>query len=495
VILWLLLGAGDSAASPVEFYGFGARRMGRAGGGIALSDGPESILSNPASLPGLPFPELSIGAIYGESSFQQFPELWWDTNQDGLINDQDPGLAAGPQYDPTFGIMIGAALPFGERVALGIGLYVPPKRLLRLATFDPQIPTYFLYSNRNQRYELGLALGVRPVAGLSFGGGVLMIPKARYHLGATLDVALSGAEEGEALGDVVGMSLDVHSMELDLSPGFAPIASMHWRLGDLHPALTGLEVGAAWRGTAGLPVDVGIDLQINARTQDIGELEDIVVPLVGRLELGVYDHYVPPRWEAGIAYTCTLKGREAFTLSADIRHTSWDKLKINVAQVTHSELNGAVVDFGDDPIADKNPYEPTLRATWAPRLGLDIAMPAIRTQTLMGEIGIRLRGGIGFEPTPLVSQGPESALIDAGRMIFAGGLGVTHRNPFWTPEGKGGPDRMVSWDGFLQYHRLGQGELDRGAPEVPTAGYAIDGSAIPIGGYLLAAGAQWSFQY
>jgi hypothetical protein len=109
---------------------------------------------------------------------------------------------------------------------------------------------------------------------------------------------------------------------------------------------------------------------------------------------------------------------------------------------------------------------------------------------------VRVRGGIGHEPSLLVSQGIDSALLDSSRLIIGVGLGIEHLNPFWRPEEAGAEqDRLVRWDGFLQYHILGNAELIRPIPEIPTAGYTQDGSSIPVGGHLLAAGAQWSFQY
>lgn len=476
-------------ASPVEFFGFGARRMGRAGGGTAIADGPESILSNPASLAGMDHPEVSVGFIYGQTSFRPFPKVYWDTNQDGKISESDTPLDVGPSYDPATGFMIGAALPLGRKISAGFGLYLPTQRLVRLQTFDPQIPTYFLYANRQQRYELGLALGVRPFGGLAFGGGCQMVPLVKFAMAGTLDVTVSGADSNSELGDVVGYSLDVHSMSVDIVPALAPIASLHWDAGEAVPALEGLEVGASYRGEVGLPVDVTIDIQANIKTMDTKDLQEVLLPLILSLQLGLYDHYVPSQFNFGVAYTFS----KVFTVSADIRRTGWDRLQLSIGKVTGSTVKGATVDFGENPIADANPYNVTFEPTYAPRLGMDLRVPPFHTPGHFGDVGLRVRGGFGFEPTPLKAQGKDSVLLDSDRIIFAVGLGVDHDNPFWHPEG--GSKRLVHWDGFLQYHVLASGELDRPDPGTPTAGYSVDGSPIPIGGNLLVAGAQWSFQY
>ncbi len=491
MILALTLLATPAWASPMEFYGFGGRKMGRAGAGMALSEGTDSILSDPAAMPGIDHPELSVGFLMADAQFTQFPDLWWDTNRDGRIDETDPPLDAGPDYDAVHGVMIGATRPLGNRAAIGLGLFIPKERLLRLQTFEPSIPTYFLYANRTQRYELGVGLGVRPIAGISAGLGVQMIPRAKYSLDATLDLTLDGATSSDtSASDVIGLGLDVHEMTLDLVPGFSPSVSLQWEAGEALPLLEGLELAAAWRGAAGLPVDVDIDLQINASTQDMGSVDSITLPLLFAVQLGVFDHYVPSELNFGAAYTI----EKTLTISVDLRRTAWDQMAVSIAKVTHSNISGATVDFGADSVVDGNPYTLDLAATWAPRIGADLHLPAIHTTTPLGDIRVITRGGFGFEPTPLVSQTAESALLDSDRLIFAVGLGVEHQDPF---RKKSRPDRArpMRLDGFFQYHLLASGEYARPVPTAPTAGYSIDGSPIPIGGHLLAAGAQWSFEY
>ena len=480
----------------MEFYGFGARKMGRAGEGVALSDGTESILSNPASLPGMKHPELSVGFLIADMHFTDIPDLWWDTNRDGRLDETDPPLEADPVYDQVHGILIGATRPFGKRFAMGLGLFVPKDRLLRLATFEPSIPTYFLYANRTQRYELGVGAGWRPIAGIAVGGGIQMIPRARYSLDATMEVVIEPAEDGaESPADVVHTSLDVHSMQLDLVPGFAPSLSVHWDAGEALPALDGLQIGAAWRGEAGLPVDVDINLQANIRTGETEDLESIVLPLILAVQLGVFDHYTPEQWTFGAGYTLV----DTLTLSADMRRTSWDRMQVSIARVTHSSLDGAAVGLGEDPISDGNPADIVLRATWAPRVGMDLRLPAIDGKRF-GPIRILARGGAGFEPTPLVSQGPDTALLDADRVILAVGAGLEHDDPFRRVSPLVEQGRRLRWDAFFQYHLLSTGQLDRPYPGEPTPGYPVGGSeqtgsSIPIGGHLLAAGLQFSAEY
>ncbi|MBM4391762.1 MAG: outer membrane protein transport protein [Deltaproteobacteria bacterium] len=483
-----LLAFSLATASPVEFYGFGGRKMGRGGGGVALAEGAESIIVNPAALPGQKYPQLSIGFVGIESSFTAIPEVWWDTNRDGLVDENDDPLDVGADYDPVQGFMIGTTRPIGTQFSFGLGLFLPLQRIIRLQTLEPQLPTYFLYENRAQRYELALALGYRPKWGVSVGGGMQMIPRAKYDLSATLDLTLSGADEGsDEVGDIVGVGLDVHDMSLDLVPGFAPIIALHWDAGETFPVLDGLEFGAAWRGDAGLPVDVTIDLQINARAEDIGDIEPIVLPLYFAFGLGVFDHYTPSQLNFGAAYTLV----DTLTLTTDVKRTAWDALAPSIAEVTHMTVNGAGLALDDDNVTDGNPYALELRPTWSPRAGAELTLPRFVLWERWGVTEIRFRGGVGYEPTPLVSQSADTALLDADRTIFAVGAGFEHDDPFRKPENQ----RRARLDGFFQYHVLDRGVLDRGVPEEPTAGYSRDGSPIPIGGHLYAAGVQWGLEY
>lgn len=482
-----LLLAGLASASPTEFYGFGARKMGRAAAGTALPDGTDAILANPAALPGLPYPELALGFVAARGKFADLPQVWWDTNQDGVLDELDEPLEVGPGFDPVNGFLVAVAVPVGDRVAGGLGLFLPTTSLLRLETFEPTLPTYFLYDNRAQRYELGAGVGVRPAAGLAVGVGVQMIPRARFQLDATLEATLAAAEEGDdELGEVVALRLDAHRMTLDLVPGFGPQVAVHWDAGEAVPALDGLMVGGSWRGSAGLPVDVTINLQANLGTEPLGDLEALQLPLLLGLQLGLYDHYVPGELNLGVAYVAG----DTVAVSVDLRRTAWDRMQLSIAEVTASSLQGAMIDLGEDPVQDGNPFDVTLRPTYAPRAGVDARLPAIDGGRRFGDIRLVTRGGLGYEPSPLVRQTADTALLDSPRVIYAVGAGVEHDDPL-RPKG----DQRVRWDGFLQYHHLRPRELSRPDPGGPAPGYPVDGSAYPIGGHLLAGGMQWSIEY
>ena len=98
------------------------------------------------------------------------------------------------------------------------------------------------------------------------------------------------------------------------------------------------------------------------------------------------------------------------------------------------------------------------------------------------------RLGGGYEPSALASQGESSRVLDSDRAWVSGGLGVLHHDPFGLVTGP------VAWDLYAQYHFLAEGSLVV-SENSDIAGRPVDGSAIPLGGYFLVAGLQWSFEY
>lgn len=492
----LILAAPLVQASPWDTFGQGGARLGRAGGGMAIPENIDSIVANPAALAGMPAGEVGLGVLFADSAFLPTPDLYWDTNVDGRIDDTDPALQASPDYEPVRGFSVAITHPFGRYIAGGLTAYFPMQRLLELDSFEPSIPTYFMYANRLQRYDLALELAARPFGGLAIGAGLQLIPHCRYTLDAALNLTVQSPEDtpedtgdttsdGNA-GDILSAGLDVHRMSLDVVPDYAPNVSLHWDAGQAIPALDGLYLGAAWRGTTGLPVDVDINLQVNAGTEAIGDIAPVTLPIYASLQLLVYDHYQPAQLTFGAAYAI----QDAFTVSADLRRTAWDRMEINIARVMDASIESAAVDLSDLTVVDGNPYDIRFRSTWSPRVGADLRFPAIATGKKFGDVRAVTRGGFGYEPTALVSQTADTALLDSNRLLFAVGAGVEHDDPLHPT----GPHRM-HWDAFFQYQLLQNGELDRGQPSTPTAGYARDGSPIPIGGHLYAAGLAWRSEY
>ena len=488
----VLLSIAPALSSVTATFGSGAGSLSLGGGGIALPQDGGIVFTNPAGLVRLPG-ENGVMLGYGlvRSEFSPFPEVWWDTNRDGRVDQEDAPLDIQPIYAQGDGLHMALHRRIGRRFALGAALFWPKDRILKLSTFEPELPTYFMYDSRLQRYGLAAGFGWEQIRGLSIGGGVHIVPRARYNITATIDATVVGAGEGQEEAEelVTDITIDVHDMSLDLVADFAPMISFHWMPGELIPPLSWLQLAGSWRGSTGLPVEVTGDLQINASVEDIGNLDDIVLPVLLQVELGVYDHYVPEQLTLGGAVTPW----RWLSLYGETSWTRWSRMQINVTEVVFAHIGSPLVEIDDDTIHEGNVTAFTWRDTWSFRAGGVLDLPRIELTNPARYLQFRLRGGGGLEPTPLVSQSEYTAVLDASRLILAGGLQAEHRDPFQLAE-------VVRWSAFGQLHVLGEGTLERRWLGVPTAGYPIeideDGmTSIPVGGHLWTAGLQMELDY
>lgn len=472
-------------ATVPDRYGFGGAAMGRGGGGVAVARDGVAMFLNPAGLARTRRPHAAFGLSYVHHDFADVGKLAWDTNRDGTIDQNDAGLDWNVDPDDAVGLQVAAGRNVGGKFGIGIGFYLPTQRLLRMQTMEPSLPQYFMYQNRSQRYVLAVGLGGEVLPGLSIGVGGDTVPTARVRVSLSIDAQLSGdGSEADDVEDLVTeVEIDVHQVELDLIPGFAPVAGIHLDFGRWVPALDGLTMGASYRGSVGLPIDVDIDGQVNVDVEDVGELEPYLTAVVLQAGLSMYDHYSPARFDVGLGY----EARDLLTAYVDVRYTMWSGMPLAVAQVSSLDVTAPLVDL-DSVFVDGNDYSVVLRDTVSVRAGLEWVFPRWYLDLPVRYLRIRGRVGGGYEPSALASQGANSAFLDADRLWVTAGGGVEFWDPFKLVDGP------IGLDAYAQYHALGQGTLPRQASE-PTAGYPLGQSGIPIGGSIFVAGIEWSFDY
>ena len=376
----------------------------------------------------------------------------------------------------------------GDRFGFGITLAWPVQRLMRIETFEPSIPTYFMYENRFQRFDAAVGFGWEQLKGLSIGGSVRMLTRAALDVRGTLNVTATGADEDtEALGELItDASFDLHSISIGLQPTYSPVAGIHWDVGEHLPRLDGTQLALTWRGSSGLPADITVDLQANVEVEEVGDLEPVVLGMVAELGLTMFDHYVPQQLQIGAAYSPS----DRFHAYADLKRTYWAGMLQSVAHVVESALDIPMADLGEEPIGDGNPVEGVvLSNTWSWRTGGEFRAVDATFDTDAEYLHVDIRGGVGVDSSPLRSSDATVPLLDADRFVAAGGLGITHQDPFNLVE-------AVHYDLHAQVHTLAPSSLTRENPQVPTAGYPVDGSdTLPIGGTVWTVGALWSFEY
>lgn len=486
--MWLLAAGMTSVvhASPAELYGFGARAMGRAQGGVSLEGDAGSALLNPALLVGHDKAQVLVGYALVRFDFDEVPPVYWDTNQDGLIDDYDEPLQMG-DYDKGDGVMIGIRRPLHEKVAIGGALFIPQSRLLRLQTVDPQLPNYFMYRNRTQRYAIALGFAAEPVRSLQVGGGVRLLSRSVLDVSFTLDTVVQGGQPTDAgVEDVVAVEARVHDLSFDLKPSAVPVFGLRWDAGELIEPLDGLALGFVWRNEGGIPVDVNLDAQLNTTAEDVGELDPVTLAALGQVYINIFDHYMPMQFQFGGSYSVD----DILHLYVDAHHTRWGAMQLNSTQLLDAELQATMADLGGLTIDNGHDVSGiSWRNTWSVRTGTELYLPKFPLPGDLGWKAAHVRGGFGYEPSPLVGQTGATALMDADRVMFGLGVGVSHGAIKNTVEGP------VSWDAFFQYHTLAQGTLERRATEEPRAGYPVGGAPIPIGGSFFTTGLQCSFDY
>lgn len=468
-------------ANPAETLGVGARSIGTGGSGVAWVNDPTAAYTNPAGLSHIRRPEGQLGFLFGAESFEAIPSVWWDTNQDGAIDEQDDPLQVSSNVDDTLGFTASMGRNIGKRFGVGLTLYVPAKRLIRFMTFEPSLPTYFMQYNRPQRLVLALGVGAKVAPGIHLGASVDVVPRAHSHLVATVSGGLHGVDEEDQVLDPV--VVDVHQVAINLKPGASPILGLQIDFGQWVKALKGLQLGLVWRGSAGFPLTLDVNVQGNVSISDIGELEPYVAAAILQGQMQMTDHYVPMSVSGGLSYS----SRTGHGFYIDAIWRDWRPMQAAVAQVKNGDLTLPLVDL-EDGLQDNNPLEVTLQPTVSIRGGAEFTLPKKTLPNGFQYVQLQLRVGAGFDPTPLKSQGWDSALLDTERVMVSAGVSLETADPLKLLNGP------LQFDLFGQFHGYMARSLARQSAE-PKAGYPVDSSEILIGGTGWLVGGQWRFAY
>jgi len=481
----LLVTATDSKASGVDVFGMGARWQGAGGGGVAVVEDGTAAYLNPAGLSRIRRPSAGIGIQAAFPNFRPIPPLYWDTNRDGVVDERDKELQYSAQPDNSTAFQLHVGRHVGSKVGIGLALSMPTANLIRFQTFEPELPNYFMWNNRLERFMIAAGFGAEVLPGLSFGAAVETLAGGKIDIALTVDAAVTGPEETSTdIEDLVtDVVIDVHEISLAVIPKFAPVVGMQFDVGRVLPPLDGLVLGAMYHGSVGIAFNADLDIQANVDIEDVGDLEPYIAALLLASNVNVFDHYVPQRVQMGIAY----RRADTLTIYGDAKWTDWSKMQLNVAQLESAGLTSPFINI-DDVIRDGNDFAVLLRPVWSMRVGSDIQLPEWKIDTDLRYVRLRLRGGFAIEPTPLVDQGKSSALLDADRSMFSLGAGVEVWDPFELTDG---PVRL---DMFWQFHTLRSTTLPR-STDTPIAGYPAGGIGIPIGGTIMVFGGEWSFEY
>ena len=498
-IPWLMVAlaltaAPRAGANQGDIMGLGAAAMGRGGGGVALADDVFALYYNPAGMAQLERGAFAFGAHGGHMRLQGFPAIAWDTNNDGVINADNPydrWSVEEYDYDDPSGFHAGLVKGYTKWLRLGICLTLPWKRIITVQQEDPYLPYYIRWKNRPQRLSIYAGLAVQPVDGLSVGLSLAILARCKLVLDLQIDAAVNDEELQSGMDDDLALDVVVNPeyIELDVRPAFAPIVGLWFDMKLVHRSLEGWSWGAVYRHPIDLLIEPTIlGLNLYGRAEEIGSLDSIIIPLQARVFFTILDYFTPRQVGAGTAVR-----RDRFAAYADVTWNQWSRAFPSASKIDEqeTEVKIGLVDL-DPRVVNARDYDPLLwRDTWVVRVGGELTPPPTPLPNRLKEIGVVVRFGYSYDPTWVPEQTGVTNFMDSDHHLFALGAGLYVADPFEVIEG---PIRL---DTFLQIHKMVRRThtkdpaiLEDGVPP----GYPLPGE-ITSDGIVVAAGGTMTFVY
>jgi long-subunit fatty acid transport protein len=362
------LGAGAAQASPEDILGFGPRSSALGTTGAADAEGYEAVYGNPALLSLARRRDLTLGFVSAVFDLQ--------------------AAGARVSYEPLHGSIIGAVLPipFGgflkDRIALGLGFFTPFDLIVRARILYPET-IQFPVADRAQSLAVQAGLGIDLGHGVRVGGGFAA-------LAALTGTVLVATDASGSIGTTVNDTLVA---------SYGPILGASYDIGDSY------RVGLTYRGV----LEGRFDVVINVK--DLGSL---VVPPLNISGIAQYDP-----WQVALE-VARVKGPWRAAIGATFKR--WSAYPGPSEATVRCLLLIEVLD--GHPCAALTTTPPGYHDTLVPRAGVERAFEPARG------VGMRLRGGFFFEPSPAPAQTQVSNIYDNARAAITFGYGVQLGPPF-----------------------------------------------------------------
>jgi long-chain fatty acid transport protein len=372
--------AGAARANPADVFGFGSRAAAMGGAATALTDDAAANYYNPAGLVRQKDLRIDLGYMGAVPSLK--------------LNGRDSGV------DATHGFAVGVSAPGAlgpVRIAFGAALFLPDDRLTRVRALSFVQPRWVYYDNRTQRILLAANLAVQIVPGLYLGGGLSFMSRTQGT------VALKGRL---ALFDETGAdSALVTAIDVDLVAVRYPQFGISW---DVTRWLT---VAASYRHSFLLKLDQGFAIR-----GDIGNAGMAPVVKSGYFEAHSASSDLFQPWQLTFALAARLTRR--LTIAFDATYSRWSEFETPAAQIQ------IMLDIGPqfNPLVHIPPSRsyppPGFHDILSPRLGVEWRALS------RGKLGLDLRAGYSYEPSPAPEQSYESNYADADKHRFSVGAGL-----------------------------------------------------------------------
>jgi hypothetical protein len=351
-VLVTVLWSGAAGASGADVFGIGSEAIARGGAMTAAATGHEATFYNPAGLAFGERREITFGYL------RILPDLTIQTRRGEIEQEiSDPDL-----------LVVGVALPLGDRFAIGFSSYVLPRTILHVVANSPEEPFFPYYANRTQRLLLLPGIAARPFDWVSIGVGV------NYLAGLG-----GGASASEG---------PTREVEAGVSEELPPTAALHAGL-RVQPR-DDLAFGFVYRQRFSLPYFADTTNVIAGTKLDVS-VEAKAVETPDELALGVL-------WKPG-----------PLALSFDGTWARWSESEGPYVRVT-ALVGGVRI---DQPPPSK-PYRDVFNLRWG----------AAYDHELSSSTRLTYRFGQFYEPSFVEDQPGRTNLIDGAKLGWSGGLGV-----------------------------------------------------------------------
>lgn len=413
-------------ANPADTFGYGSRSSALGGAVSADVSDTSANYYNPGGLGWAEHTELSLGFVH------MAPTLLQDgaAAPVGSVNAWQFGLLAPGRF-------------WGLPVSFGLAAQVSGRRIARVVTFTEEDQRWFLYEHRPEQLFLvsNVALRVTPHLSLGGGFGFLASTDGVMRITGELVQPASGATQYDSRLD--------HEVLAELSNVRYP------QLGASLKVLPELDLALVYRGEGKVTLDV--DSEIEGKIH----FGPLAFPTRYLLFSKTIQSWIPRQLTLGARFAPT----GALDLRVDLTWIDWSGLPSPVS-ATRSELaidtRGALFDTPALPPATQL-SSAHASGRLSPRLGAELR-PA------WGELGVALRAGYAYQPTPL-DEDSSSNLLDADMHVFSVGAGLQLLG-WGAGRGSG-----LELDAHTQWGQLGQ----RTQPAPGGEGTTLTGHWVAVG--------------
>ncbi len=367
------------AFAEYELYGFGPRAAAMGGAMTAEVNDYTAAFYNPAQMAGREL--LNVGV-----SFQYLGMISQVSSLDPAREVRCTNCVAPPVAGTTFGAVFPLIGFLKDRVALGLGVYLPGGVLVGLDTPDRETPYWLRYQSSAEKLQLHMALAVKIMNWLKVGVGLQVLA---YIEGKTANVNVN-------LFAPRVLAVDIDAV---LGARAAPVFAL------FSQPIPRLRLGATFRWA------MQIDYRIPA-TVEVTNLGTLGVILEGVTQ------FTPHTLQLGVAFDVT----ENFTLSLDGQWMHWSQTPSPYMGVVLEVDSDTLEALGMQGVTDVPSRQPAgFSDAFGGRLGAELRV----------HDRVALRAGSFVRQSPVPSQdAPRTNLMDNTTVGASLGLGLNFFDPW-----------------------------------------------------------------